>query len=78
MFAKISQTAKNSHIAEQLMHSVEGNIKICQHHFLSLTKPDVNLSRTSTDTCTQFLLTLASERYTIYFSIGRKPGHVYI
>ena len=29
----------------------------------------------STDSGTQFLLTLASERYTIYFDIGRKPGH---
>ena len=30
----------------------------------------------STDSSTQFLLTLASERYTIYFDIGRRPGHV--
>ena len=29
----------------------------------------------SMDSCTQFSLTLASERYTIYFDIGRKPGH---
>ena len=29
----------------------------------------------STDSSTQFLLTIASERYTIYFDIGRKPGH---
>ena len=30
----------------------------------------------STDSCTEFLLTLASERYTFYFDIGRNPGHV--
>ena len=29
----------------------------------------------STDSSTQLLPTLASERYTIYFDIGRKPGH---
>ena len=32
----------------------------------------------STDSGTQFLLTLASERYTIYFDKGRKLGHVCI
>ena len=31
--------------------------------------------RKSTDSSTQLLPTLASERYTIYFDIGRKPGH---
>ena len=32
----------------------------------------------STDSSTQFSLTLALERYTIYFDIGRKPGRVCI
>ena len=32
----------------------------------------------STNSSTHFLLTLASERYTIYFDIGRKPGQVCI
>ena len=32
----------------------------------------------STDSGSQFLLTLAFERYTIYFDIGRKPGCVCI
>ena len=32
----------------------------------------------STDSGTQFLLTLASERFAINFDIGRKPGHICI
>ena len=38
----------------------------------------INYTRThiSTVSNSQHLLTLASERYTIYFDIERKPGHV--
>ena len=32
----------------------------------------------SKDSSTQFLLTLASERYSSYFDIGRNPGHICI
>ena len=32
--------------------------------------------RVCTDSSTQFLLTLESERFSIYFDIGRTPGHV--
>ena len=32
----------------------------------------------STDSSAQVLLTVALEIYTIYFDIGRKPGHVCI
>ena len=47
-------------------------------HFLITSDRDLD----STDSSTQFLLTLASERYTIYFDIGvgvggggGEPGH---
>ena len=38
----------------------------------------VNSIALSTDSSNKFLLTLASERYTIYFDTGRKPEHICI
>ena len=46
---------------------------LCFSVLLALRLPRLG---NSTDSRTQFLLTLASERYTIYFDIGRKPEHV--
>ena len=50
--------------------------KMVREFFVQIT--NFTASHDSMDSSTHFLLTLASERYTIYFDIGRKPEHVCI